>query len=86
LRSRVNEDFLVCFGRLPEEVRKKARKSYRLWKQNLHHPSLHFKRIHRHENIYSIRVGIDWRALGLVEDDVITWFWIGSHAEYDKII
>jgi hypothetical protein len=24
--------------------------------------------------------------LGLVEGDEITWFWIGSHAEYDRLI
>ena len=86
MRSRVNEDFLSCFFRLPEEIREKARKNYRLWKQDPHHPSLHFKRIHRHEPLYSIRVGIDWRALGMLEGDLVTWFWIGSHSEYDKII
>jgi hypothetical protein len=86
LRSRVNEDFLACFYKLPEEIREKARKSYRLWKQNPYHPGLHFKRIHRHDTLYSIRVGIDWRALGMMDGDVVTWFWIGSHSEYDKII
>lgn len=86
MRSRVNEDFIACFYRLPHEIREKARKNYRLWKQNPNHPSLHFKRIHRHEPLYSIRVGIDWRALGMLEGDLVTWFWIGSHSEYDKLI
>jgi hypothetical protein len=28
----------------------------------------------------------DYRALGLLEDDTIIWFWIGSHADYDDLI
>jgi hypothetical protein len=32
-------------------------------------------------------VGIGWRALGVMQakEDKIVWFWIGSHAEYDKL-
>ena len=27
-----------------------------------------------------------WRALGVVEGDHITWFWIGSHSDYEQLI
>jgi hypothetical protein len=47
---------------------------------------LAFKRIHGQEDPYSVRVGLGWRALGLVEGDTISWFWIGSHADYDAFI
>lgn len=86
MNSRITEDFLECFGKLPEAVKTQARKSYRLWKENPAHRSLRFKRIHAHEPLYSVRIGLGWRALGLLEGDIITWFWIGSHAEYDKLI
>jgi hypothetical protein len=36
--------------------------------------------------VYSVRVGIGWRALGLLEGDTVIWFWVGSHAEYDSIL
>lgn len=40
--------------------------------------------------VYSVRVGIRWRALGYREagprEDIVTWFWIGSHADYDKLV
>jgi len=36
--------------------------------------------------MYSVRVGKGWRALGLVEGDTISWFWIGSHADYEKLL
>jgi hypothetical protein len=45
-----------------------------------------FKQIHGREALYSVRVGLGWRALGLLEGDTMTWFWIGSHAEYDSLI
>ncbi len=38
------------------------------------------------ESIYSARVTRDYRTLGLLEGEGITWFWIGSHAEYDRLI
>jgi hypothetical protein len=82
----VTEDFLKCFSQLPEAVRDLARKNYRLWRDNPAHPSLRFKKIHAHEDLYSVRIGQGWRALGLLEGDTITWFWIGSHADYDKLI
>jgi hypothetical protein len=86
LKSRPTEEFFSLFGKLPSNVRESARKSYRLWRDNPSHPSLHFKRIHGEEPLYSVRIGRGWRALGLLEDDTVTWFWIGSHAEYDRLI
>jgi len=86
VNSRLTEDFLACFGRLPEAVRAQARRSYQLWRQNPAHPGLQFKKVHAHESLYSVRVGLGWRALSLLEGDTVTWFWIGSHAEYDTLI
>jgi len=40
----------------------------------------------RREPIYAVRVGLGHRALGIVEGDVIVWFWIGPHAEYDHLL
>ncbi len=86
MNSQITEDFLACFARLPDAVKAQARKAYRFWRDNPLHPSLHFKRIHGQEALYAVRVGLGWRALGLLEGDTITWFWIGSHAEYDQLI
>ncbi len=85
MKSRIEQGFLDCLRHVPEDVRRKARKNYRLWLDNPRHPSLGFKPIGA-TGIWSVRVGIGWRALGLVEDDTITWFWIGSHADYDTLI
>jgi hypothetical protein len=86
VKSQITDDFLECFQCLPEAVREQARKAYRLWRSNPSHPSLHFKRIHATEPLYSVRVSLGWRVVGLLENDTVTWFWIGSHAEYDRLI
>lgn len=68
---------------MPAEVQGTANKNYDLLKQNAHHPSLHFKKI---GPLWSVRVGEHYRALGHDVDDGVQWFWIGSHADYDKLI
>jgi hypothetical protein len=86
VNSVVTEDFMGCFARLPEAVREQARRAHRLWRANPSHPGLRFKPIQGHEGLYSVRVGRGWRALGRLQGDVITWFWIGSHADYDGLV
>jgi hypothetical protein len=52
-------------------------------KENPRHPSLQLKRI---EELWSVRVGQHYRALGIDAPGGIQWIWIGSHADYDKFI
>ena len=86
MTSRLTKQFRKHFGRLPAEVQEQARRAYRLWKENPYHGSLQFKRVSQRQPIYSVRVGIGWRALGLLEEETVYWFWIGSHGEYDELI
>ena len=86
MKSQVTEDFMACFARLPETIRDRGRKSYRLWRSKPVHPGLHFKRIHKKEAMYSVRISNDYRAIGLLADDTMAWIWIGTHAEYDEVI
>jgi hypothetical protein len=83
LRSRTTRRFRRAFSRLPEPVKERAREAYRRFVENPDHPGL---RIHSAEPIYSVRVTVDYRALGLREDNTMIWFWIGSHADYDELI
>ena len=75
-----------CFARLPNEVKDQARRAYSIWRANPEHPGLRFKPIQGHDRLYSVRVGLGWRALGRLEGNTVTWFWIGSHADYDELI
>ena len=86
MTSRTTERFRRAFQSLPPNVQRQARTAYRLWKQNPFHPSLQFKQVHSREPIYSVRVGIGWRAVGVRSEDEMVWFWIGSHADFDDLI
>lgn len=86
LKSVTTDRFRKAFANLPEEVKEKARKSYNLWKQNNYYPGLHFKQIHNEQQIFSVRVGLSYRALGIRQKDTLIWFWIGSHQEYNNLI
>ncbi len=64
-------------------VRDLADKNFQLLKADPKHPSLHFKKIGK---LWSVRVGAHYRALGLDKPEGIVWFWIGSHADYDRFL
>lgn len=76
-------DFWKLFHELPAEVQELARANYELLKADPYHPSLHLKRI---GNYWSVRVGRSYRALATEVEDGLLWGWIGSHAEYDRIL
>jgi hypothetical protein len=88
MKSSRTNNFRKLFVKLPQRIKETAKKNYELWKANPFHSSLEFKEVKPKEKIWSVRVGIGWRALGVMkaEEEKIVWFWIGSHAEYDKII
>ena len=66
--------------------KKNALKAYRLWRENTQHPSLQFKQVHATLPIFSVRVGLGWRAVGIRKNAEMIWYWIGSHDEYDALL
>ena len=84
--SYTTDGFWKSYRRLTEAVRKQAREAYRQFEKNPHHPSLHFKRVHSSRPIYSVRVNLDYRAVGIRDGEEIVWHWIGPHDEYEKMI
>jgi len=86
MKSRTTRAFRDQLARLPAEVKRQARETYRQFQSDLRHPALRFKRVHLQEPVYSARININYRAVGVMEGDTIIWFWIGSHAEYDKLL
>ncbi|MEM3048430.1 MAG: hypothetical protein QXK72_04375 [Candidatus Bathyarchaeia archaeon] len=86
MKSATLPSFWAAYESLNEDIKRSARRADRLWAQNPFHPSLHFKCINREENVWSVRVTRGYRALGILEGDTVTWFWIGSHDEYERFI
>ena len=69
---------------LPEDIQRRARAAYARWHENPSHPSLQYKKVHETQPVYSVRIGLGWRALGLLQGDAMIWFRIGPHSEYDR--
>ncbi|MBM4044642.1 MAG: hypothetical protein FJ279_05970 [Planctomycetes bacterium] len=86
MRSKTTARFRKAFAELPEQVQDKARKSYRQFRQDPWHPSLRFKQVHPTIPIYSARVSRGYRAVGQRTEDKVVWFWIGTHADYEKLL
>lgn len=86
MNSKTTDRFWKCHVGLPDKIKKQAKEAYQKFINDPYHPSLHFKRIHSTRPIFSVRITIDYRAIGLLKNNEIIWFWIGSHSEYEKMI
>lgn len=84
--SHTTARFRKAYRQLPSHIRKQAKNAYKLFQQNPRHPSLHFKQVHSTRPIYSVRASLDYRAVSVRDGDTLVWFWIGSHADYDKLL
>ena len=79
---RTTPRFWNCYARLPEAVQRVARQNFELLKQNPAHPSLHFKKVGK---LWSVRAGMNHRALAVEDGTDFVWVWIGAHNEYDRL-
>lgn len=86
MHSRTTRQFWRLFLHLPFEAQKDAKRAYRLFLNNPAHPGLQFKKLEGEDSIYSVRIGLEYRALGVMKKDRIVWYWIGNHAEYDRLV
>lgn len=75
--------FWARYQALPEDIRRLADKNFELLKGDSRHPSIRLKHF---GEFWSVRVGDHYRALDVDGDDGILWIWIGTHADYDKLI
>jgi len=80
---RASPAFWKAYDALPAGLRDIADRSFALLKSDPQHPSLHFKKVGEY---WSVRVGRRHRALATEVEDGLLWFWIGTHADYDRIV
>jgi len=83
MKSLATAEFWRHFAALPIGVQQTARKAYHLWVRDPHHNSLRFKKVGR---VWAVRVSRGYRAVGLLKDGTLYWFWIGRHDEYERIL
>ncbi len=84
--SHINARFRRQFAQLPNRIQEQSRRAYRQFKSDPVHPSLEFKKLPPHVDIWSLRINNNYRAVGQREGETIIWFFIGTHAEYDALL
>lgn len=83
MRHIATRRFWERLDRLPAEMQRAARNSYELLKANPRHPSLQFKKVGAY---WSARVNNSYRALAVESEQGMVWFWVGTHADYERLI
>ena len=83
MKHKTASSFWACYERLPLEIRSLAKKNFQLLKADISHPSLQFKKVGK---VWSARVGSNYRAVATQIEGGFLWVWIGTHAEYDKLL
>ena len=83
MKNRTKPQFWELYQNLPSQIQELADKNFALLKQDSTHPSLHLKKV---KNFWSVRIGIRYRALAFQVEEGLIWFWIGTHADYDRMV
>ena len=86
MKSRTTTEFRKLFADLSKQVQEQTRAAYRQSKEDPSYPSLRFKKVHPELPIYSARISKRYRAVGQLDVDTVIWFWVGSHAEYERLL
>lgn len=86
MKSHTTDQFWDIFRTLPQHIRKQAQEAHRQFDRDTSYPGLNFEEVDARRHLWSARVTRGYRVLGIREGDDITWFWIGSHSAYDKLI
>ena len=83
MNHHASPDLWSCYRALPASIRELADESFGMLKADPTHPSLQFKKVGR---FWAARVGLHYRAVAVEASDGLIWFWIGTHAEYDRLV
>ncbi len=83
MNHRATPRFWACYRQLPEEIQRLADRAYEFLRGDPRHPSLHLKKVGA---LWSVRVGLHYRALAVEDDADFIWVWIGPHDKYDRLV
>lgn len=81
--SRTHPDFWKCYRDLPKAIQDLADKKFALFRSDPFHPSLGFT---QKGAVWTADIGLRYRAIAWRQDEVLVWFWIGSHEDYNKLM
>jgi hypothetical protein len=82
-RSTTTSRFWKLFSELPVEVQALAFEKYERFKQDPYHPSLGFQ---AKGKAWTVEIGRSYRAIAYRSENRLSWFWIGSHEDYNNVL
>lgn len=71
MQSHKTAVFRKLYALIPDKIREKSDRAFRLWSKNPFHKSLRYKQVHTTKPVFSVRIDRNWRTLGVKEDTVI---------------
>ena len=83
--SKVRHSFWRAYDRLAPAVKIRAKVAWKLFERDPNHPSLRFKKLQARNDLWSVRINEQYRAIGVRSGDTIEWIWIGTHNEFDNL-
>ena len=78
--------FWRLFHRLPAHVQEQAKEVFRRWRDDPFDRGLEFKQLAGRPGLWSVRIGLNHRAVGTRTGNHVEWNWIGPHDGYDTRI
>lgn len=84
--SHITAGFRSYLDKLPEEIQRRAKVAYSLFKDELDHRSLQFKQVHPTKPIFMVRISLGYRAIGVCDGNELIWFWGGPHGDHERSI
>ena len=86
MKSYTTDEFCELYHALSLNIRRQAQEAHEQFERDPFHPGLHFEEVDKQRHLWSARITRGYRVLGIRDDGEITWFWIGTHREYEKLI
>jgi hypothetical protein len=89
-RNRTTREFRDQYAKLPPRIQELTRQACLLFDRNPDHPSLRHHQLEDRKasshtpGSYSVSITMQYRAIYVREGDVNIWYWIGTHADYDR--
>ena len=83
--SKVRPSFWRAYDGLAPAIKARAKPAWKLFERAPEHPSLRFKKLQAHDNLWSVRINEQYRAVGVRSGGTIEWIWIGTHNEFDNL-
>lgn len=84
MRHFATPGFWFHYRQLPVAVRVLADKNFALLRRDEHHASLRVRPVTG--PLWSVRIGLHYRALARQRAEGFVWVWVGHHSVYDQIL